>query len=655
MRIHLTSLAVFLVILSQGACSSTPRRPRPVTPNVRSVPPILRNTVGAEVTINGIEPVLVGGYGLVVGLNGTGGRPLPEAVAVTMEREMGLMQIGKAGEYDGTAIAGKTPQQLLRDPGVAVVMVQAAIPPGAPIASGFDAYVSAINATSLEGGLLWTTDLRITPAGAPGPSLFEGYQTHRLAQAHGPVFINPFSDPAKDADGVSRRVGRVLMGGTVTSPMRLQLLLDNPDHVRAATIVSALNSRFPREPGDPARTALGQSNNSIAVHVPWAYRHDPAEFIGILRHVQIDQSFPEEYARRYAEGIRAEPALADELSWCLTALGPRALPFIRGLYDSGDLGPQIAGLRAGARLGDPRAAETLKALVTQDVGSVRTEAIALLSRVDAGPTVDVTLRGLLSSPELLVRVCAYEALAERAERHRLDALIADQERARREHQPGLPLGQLDLLAVGSLPARSLQGIQRRVITDKFLLDIVPAGDPLIYVSQQGLPKLVLFGADPSLSAPLLVSAWEDRFLLSADAPDQEPRLYYRDYRTGRVTQQTVRRSLAEFVEFMAREPSIADPRPGLDLSYSEVVGALYAIHQDGGTNAAFATERDRLMAQLLEAQQTIAGRERPETTRDQERVIVFTQPGVPAPTPGDQPRKPTIVPIQPTPGPKNNP
>src|SRR5690606_8363589 len=117
----------------------------------------LRGTIGAECSVNGIQPTLVSGLGFVVGLNGTGGLALDAAVAATMERELGLRGISRGGNgTSGTAIDGLSPRELLRDPNTAVVTVFAAIPPGAPKGATFDVYVRALNATSLEGGTLWT-------------------------------------------------------------------------------------------------------------------------------------------------------------------------------------------------------------------------------------------------------------------------------------------------------------------------------------------------------------------------------------------------------------------------------------------------------------------------------------------------------------------
>jgi len=44
------------------------------------VEPILRGTIASETVLVGFEPTVVRGYGLVVGLDGTGSRLVPAAV-----------------------------------------------------------------------------------------------------------------------------------------------------------------------------------------------------------------------------------------------------------------------------------------------------------------------------------------------------------------------------------------------------------------------------------------------------------------------------------------------------------------------------------------------------------------------------------------------
>jgi Flagellar P-ring protein len=656
----LACLASAASLISLAACDSPPKRLRTVTPVVRDVPSALRGTVGAEATIIGVDPIVVSGYGIVVGLNGTGGGILNERIAATMEREMALKGITKSNDAVNSAVASKTPRQLLRDPNVAVVLVQASIAPGSPEGSTFDVFVRAMNATSLEGGTLWTTDLTIGDATPIG-----GFKTRNIAQARGPIFLNPFSEPGKEDSGISRSVGRVLDGGLVTQPLQLLIQMDNVSFDRARAIAGAINSRFPEGPGDDGPPARGRSGGNIdtgqggqiGLRIPTVWRDNPVQFLNLIRCLQIDPMFPEEYARRYTEALKKEPALGVELAYCLEAIGPKALPFTRDLYEYPEIVPRMVALRAGAKLGDPRAADSLRDLAVNGEGPIRTEAIELLAEIDAGPTIDQALRELTMATELTTRISAYEALAKRAAGAQLTRAIRAQ-RNRLDNDPRAlprPLTHLEELSKMAFPSGTIQGISREVVAGKFILDIVPFGEPMVYITQQGRPRIVVFGVRPELDRSALVSTWSDRLMLDAEGAADKVRVYYRDFRSERVTKHEMQRDLIEFIRFLAHDPTSADPRAGLGLNYSEVVGALYAIHQAKGTRAAFATERDKLLAQLLEAQAGTILAERPEGEEDRRRLEIFKQPDVALslPAPGERGSpKPQVVPIAPPQEPK---
>ena len=616
--VTLILVAVFVIpmlsgVMLAGCGSSEPRQPvraRESRVVQRDVPSILRGTIGAQASLNGAESTIVSGYGLVVGLNGTGGGILDDRIAATMERIMGLNGISRSAPVPGTALSpdgteGLTPREVLRDPNVAVVLVQAAIPPGAPSGFEFDVYVRALNATSLEGGKLWTTELRIGP-----PTYFGGGQTKRLATARGDVFINPFAEPGQEAVGVTHTIGRVLAGGIVTEPFKLELLLDNASSARARRIVSTINSRFPEGPGDNGPTARGRNASSIAIRVPSAFRDRPQKFVQILRFLTIDQTYPEEYARRYIRAAEQLPGLADELAWCLVGLGEKSLPFCRQLYDHPELQPKLAGLRAGATLGDPRAADPLMVLARSAPSlNQRTEAIGLLSGLDAGPRVDQVLKELAAEETLAVRVAAYEGLAHRAERLMLRRLLAQAGPTVRD----MPMAILERRAASFIPDTTTQGISRLTVSGLFQLDRVPYGDPLVYVTQQGQPRIVLFGSEARVKTPTLVSAWSGRLLLASDSADEALRVLYRPWDGATpIVLEDLGTDLMRLTLTFAQEPTPEDPRPGLSMSYSEIVGALHAIHSGGGMTAAFATETDRLLAALLEAADEQRVEERPE-------------------------------------------
>jgi len=138
-------------------------------------------------------------------------------------------------------------------------------------------------------------------------------------------------------------------------------------------------------------------------------------------------------------------------------------------------------------------------------------------------------------------------------------------------------------------------------------------------------------------------------MIIADSPAEQPRLRYEDYRTGRVTIHEVSPNLPDLILSMAKDPEPEDDTPGLGMTYSEVVGALFALYKSGSTTAAFATETDRLMAELVEAARAGRVLERPETLADKKHQ--------PAPEEGvvvdasylkaERDSKPRVVPLAP--------
>ncbi|MEZ6242402.1 MAG: flagellar basal body P-ring protein FlgI [Phycisphaerales bacterium] len=649
--VAVTALALIGVSMS-GGCrlfnkKNKPQvRARTVTPSVvRDVPDVLRGTIGAEASISGVQPLLVSGIGFVVGLNGTGGLPMPEEYAATIEREMSLNGISIANDVDGP-LKGRTPRQLISDTNTAVVIVQGAVPPGAREGSSFDVFVRAVNATSLEGGKLWTTELRPGP-----PSNFGGPQTLRIGEAKGPIFINPFANPGDEFSTVTRDVGRILDGGIVTEDMQVEILLDNPSHDRARRIASAINSRFPERPGDGEPAARGKNDTRIRVTIPRRYQDRPDEFLALIEHLQIDRSYPEVHARRYAGEMRNQPYLANDLGWCLEALGERAKPFVRELYDFPEAAPRLAALRAGVGLDDPRAAPYLIELAESGPSILRLDAIELLARLDAGPRIDESLKGLMASKELTIRVAAYEALVDRAIRDQKRRLLAMVEG---ETGPGgvhLTRSGLDALAQMSLPQGTIQGVSRELVAGKFFLDRAPYGDPMLYVTQQGEPRIVLFGDVVEMQRPLLVSAWGNRLMLASDSESDPIRLYYRDLRSGRVVTQQVDGRLDKLLELMAHDQTADDPRPGLGLSYAECVGALHQLFEDKAVAATFTTERNKLIADLIRSTKQEEITLRPERAGEEAELVVFDSPRV---SDGDKPRTTArreglLVPLTPPP------
>lgn len=534
---------------------------------VRDTPSALRGTIGAECSIVGTDPVIISGYGLVVGLAGTGSGDAPPAVRAWMEREMTLRGVGQA-TY---GMAGVSPREMLDDPNNCIVLVIGAIAPTAPEGTKFDIAVTTLpgsSAISLEGGRLWTTDLRI---GLPQPG---GTTARLVAEGTGDLIINAFADPARTGErAITRTEGRILDGGTMTNPLEMVVSLDNPSHARARAITNAINARFAQKSGDREPTAKGRNDEAVSIVVPERHRRRLDEFIELLKHTLVDQRFPEERATIFVRTLRDEAYLATEMSWCLQAIGPVAIPQLRTLYDSPDRAPRLAALRAGSRLKDPFATPHLIEIARGGDAARRLDAIELLGDMDPDPQINVALRGLLNDDDATVRVGAYEALARRGD------------------------SSLDRSQVGK----------------KFTLDVVASDKPMVYVSQQGTPRIAVFGKDLEIPRPTVVSAWSDRLLLASDSPSEPLRAMYTDFRTGKTTRSSVDHRLSGMIRTFAHTTTPESPAVGFGMSYSDVVGALYEItERQKAVPALFFAEQDRLRAEIFAQAKTSITTPRPE-------------------------------------------
>jgi len=180
------------------------------------------------VDVQGVRGNPLQGYGLVVGLAGTGDTTdLTARVLASVLRRQGLA-------VDPEDLDGQN---------VASVIVRAELPPFARRGQRIDVEVSAIgDATSLQGGTLLMTPLR----GADG----EVY-----AVAHGPVVIGGFA-AAGQASSVSKNhttAGRIPGGANVERDEpttfvhngAVTLTLKNPDFSTAEDIRAAVDAVFP--------------------------------------------------------------------------------------------------------------------------------------------------------------------------------------------------------------------------------------------------------------------------------------------------------------------------------------------------------------------------------------------------------------------------
>ena len=555
-----------------------------------------RGTVGAETATMGWDdrsnasyvPTVVRGYGLVTGLAGTGSRDIPPTVRAHMLEIMARHGVGS----ERSGFGHITPEMLLDSQDTAVVIVEAILPPGAvgrtrtpPVASGrlpeiqpgttFDVRVSAdprTGTTSLEGGQLYSTDLR------PGPLLTGSKQARRLAVARGPIFLNPFvSEEAAQRGELNLRNGRILDGGEAVEDSPIKLQLYTPSHSRIRTIQNAINRRFPIERGQRRQTAAGVNDGLLEITIPPSYRDDPDRFVRILQHITIRQIDIESIADSIRRSLIKDPSGAATAYWRWVALGPAALPAVRELYDFPEQGPRLAALRAGADLADPQVGEELRTMTQSELVAERLEAAYLLSKLPREPRSDAALRQLLEDDDIEVRFRAYEALEKRG---------------------------------STLIRRSMAG-------DRFALHQVPSSYSTIYVTQTQEPRIVLFGEDLQIDRPITLGLWDNEMLIKDDPEEDVIEVLSRTGPGGSMVIDRISPDLQGFILLLAHTPSVEDPLPGLDLPYSRVVGTLHGIWTAGFLPVDFKAEQDRAMAELRRAGALSTYRPRPEFSSGQ--------------------------------------
>ena len=570
------ALGLFLTAMGIG-CDMVERSDRAGTPASLErrnfeidIQPIMRGTIASEAVFVGDQPTVVRGYGLVVGLRGTGSRDMPAPVRAWMIQEMSRRGVGNAA----TGFGDVSPEAMLNSSDTAVVIVEGVIPPGGVERERFDLRVSAAPGTStqsLEGGRLYTADLR------PGPLQVGSRQASSLATGKGPIFINPFAEPDGDGrDIVDRLTGRILDGGSIDESMPLKLRMAVSSHTRASAIQNAINSRFPREPGQTDDTARGKSGEEVEIVVPPSHYKNSGDFVELVRHTALRPEAAEAISLAIKRSVLASPGYASSARWRWQAVGPKSIPVLQDLYDHPEEGPRLAALTAGASLDDAACTADLIDLARNGSRNARLASIELLSEMGADPAIEMGLRPLLDHEDVDVRLAAFDALEMRR-----DPIVLAYD-----------------------------------IDDKFTLNLVPSKSPMIYVAQTGEPRIVVFGKVLEVERPMFLEAWSDRLLMKAEADNEEIEVFFRESDNVPAQTDLVSPDVAELIAYMGHQTTIEAPAPGIGLTYGETIGAIHQLWRAGYIPADFKAEQDRVLSAILLAMEGEETEERPEFEAD---------------------------------------
>ena len=237
------------------------------------------SSVTAEARVKDVARVLgirdnsLYGYGLVIGLNGTGDKSTsnpftPQAIASM------LLRLGIAVPVD--RLDGKN---------VAAVIVTAKLPPFAKTGATVDVTVSSLgDSSTLQGGTLLLTPL-------------QGPDGRVYALAQGPLSVGGAAASGESGDKVQKNhptVGRIPNGAVVErevpnvlDPTAVTLMLQRPDATTAVRLAEAVNGA-----GEGTTLARAVDPSTVTVTVPASYQARLMEFIARIESVRLTVDSP---------------------------------------------------------------------------------------------------------------------------------------------------------------------------------------------------------------------------------------------------------------------------------------------------------------------------------------------------------------------------
>lgn len=219
--------------------------------------------------VQGVTGNQLVGYGLVVGLAGTG--DTTSAIFTSQTIQNVLQSFGVSVN-----------RQDVRTRDVAAVIVTATLPPFAHSGDNVDVTVSQMgDATSLQGGTLILTELRAA-------------NNLVYATAQGAVSVGGFS-ASYNQNSLSKNftgAGRIPNGGVIARDMTTNItddssgfsyVLTSPDYKTAANLASTLNGRF------GGGTAHAVDAETVRVHLPLSYRGNAVQFLADASDLSLSQ------------------------------------------------------------------------------------------------------------------------------------------------------------------------------------------------------------------------------------------------------------------------------------------------------------------------------------------------------------------------------
>ncbi len=288
-----------MVVIALSGCTKPPPKKQLTRyeqlPARKNLPDYMQDTIYSRTELFRTEGMLVSGFGVVSGLDNTG-----DCTAPTLVRQYIINQMLKHG-VSSMRIPGQgnvTPEMYLADPSFAIVEVDGYLPPGIRKGQSFDIQVGALpesSTSSIAGGNLWRTDLRLLGANRNDP----GGSVNVYARCQGPIFVNPaYALERKPTDPNAKRslrFGIVMDGGISDMDRPLGLRLLQPQYSMSRAIERRIDQRFQQQadvlkPTNVEGLAEAQDEGVVNFYVPKNYEGDWQHFAGVVMHLYMYDS-----------------------------------------------------------------------------------------------------------------------------------------------------------------------------------------------------------------------------------------------------------------------------------------------------------------------------------------------------------------------------
>jgi len=435
--------------------------------------------VGDYTTFAGLSPVLLEGVGLVVGLSGTGGDPAPSMYRTALLEDMKRRNV-------------RNPNEILRSPNTALVLVRAYLPPLMSVGEQLDVEIvlpDSAGASSLSGGWLMETELH-EQAFVPGRGILKG---HPYARAKGPVLIAGIGRELEQDDPLLRR-GRILGGAKVLKERELSIFLQSDFRsIRNSSRISdAIGRRFHHfdKYGIKKPMAEAKTDQMIVLSVHPRYKDNYPRYLQVIRSIAFRETTVSQRVRvQHLHDELLTPETSEKAALQLEAIGKDAIPILQTALKSPLLEVRFHAATSLAYLEDASGLPVL-AEAAKDERAFRVFAFAAMSTVDDAQS-HLSLRELMSDPTAETRYGAFRSLWTLDKN---DPFIR-----------GIPMG------IATLDQQEVEAKAEKVPSWHLHL-LRTEGPELVHCSLRSRPEVVVFGAQQEFVPPLILSAGREIML-----------------------------------------------------------------------------------------------------------------------------------------------